>query len=246
MYSRSLLAHWSTFDVVTLALTVVTSSALFVSGRAARRGLACLPIFGLWQLVANLALFLTALMPVPNFAYFYVYSYSGIGENAILCFLSIEVTATLIPKKQFATFWCMALATLMLLSIGSALPARYQDRIFNATLAGDCLAGLALVAVLYFPAVKIPRPFQIIISGILVTAGIHALGTFKWLHGDLAPVTAAAIPLASLAGLALMLVGSLTGSSKRPWLAQNKEISADHTVLTTDSKGHTLTLALKT
>jgi len=118
-----------------------------LAGRAARSGLILLPILGLYELIASASMFVAAFRPIPNYTYWFVWTYAGIGENLLLCFLSIELTASLLPRKQFAQVWCGALAMLAVLSIGSVLPARTDAAIFNATLAGDCIAGLALLRI---------------------------------------------------------------------------------------------------
>jgi hypothetical protein len=220
---KSLMSTWSALEVVTLSLTVITAGAVWLSGRSLRPNLGLLPICGLWQLIANVVIFLVALKPVPNPGYWYAYNYSGIGENLLLVGLAIELTAALLPLKQFAIGWCLALATLMLLSIGSVLPARREAAIFNATLAGDMIAALSLVALLYFPSVKIPRPHQFVIAGILLPAAIHAMATFRWLQvGELAGFAAAALPMSSLAGLLLMLAASVIARRQQISDARNK------------------------
>jgi hypothetical protein len=215
MEHPSLIHFWSVLDLITLWLTVIAAGALCLLGRALRPKLTILPICALWQLIANVALFFIALRPVPNRAYWYGYHYAGIGENLLLIGLAVELTAALLPRKQFALGWCMALATLALLSIGSVLPARRESAILNATMAGDMLAALTLVALLYFPNVKIPRSLQFVIAGILTPAAIHAMCAFHWLQaGKLAAFAAALLPISSLAGLLLMLAGCGAGRSE--------------------------------
>jgi hypothetical protein len=229
---KSLIATWSILDLVTLSLTVIASGALCLLGRSMRPKLSILSICGLWQLIANLALFWIALKPTPNHTYWLGYNYAGIGENLLLIGLAVELTTLLLPMQQFAVGWCMALAMLAILSIGSVLPARRESAILNATMAGDMIAALCLVALFYFPSVKIPRSHQLVIAGILVPASVHAMCAFRWLQvGTLAAFAAAALPLSSLAGLLLMLAGCVAGKAGRiTWIVSRRSASSDSAI----------------
>lgn len=242
---RSLIHFWSWLDVVVLFATMATGAALCWLGRAVAQKMMVLPLLGLYEALISVLLFTLALQPVPNYHYFTWYWITSIGENVLLAGLAIEVTCALLPWKLLAAAWCSALAVVMLLSVGAAMPAHAEEKLLNASLCGDFVSGLALVLLLYFPGVKIPKPLQFVIAAILLTAGVHAIGTFSWMHGDLEPFTAAALPLSSLAGLVLMLAGSLTDGSKLRWLARNKEVASDRHVVTRASNSRTSTLALK-
>jgi hypothetical protein len=207
MHDQSLVSYWSGLQVVTLIATIACGAAVCLLGRELRPKLTLIPICGLWQLIANVALFCVALGPVPNHYYWFAYQNAGIVENVLLTFLSIEIAAALLPKKQFAAAWCAALAVLSILSIGSVLPTRNELAIFNATMAGDCIAALVLTMLLFFPSVQISRPYGFIMTGVLLPAGIHALSTFQWLNGDLSAFAANALQFSSLAGLMLFLAG---------------------------------------
>lgn len=209
MDNQLLIHFWSWLDVVVLFATVASGAALCLIGRAPRPRLMVLPLFGLYQAVMSVLLFAIALQPVPNHNYWLGYWYGSIGENVLLCLLAIELTCNLLPKKQLAMAWCAALALLMVLSVGASMPARTEAKLMNATMAGDFTSGLVLVALLYATGIRISRPYQFIVAGVLVPAGVHALGTLKWMHGDLAPIAAAALPMSSLAGLVLMLAASV-------------------------------------
>lgn len=217
MEHSRLIDLWSVLDVVLLFSTIIAGAALCWLGRTVTPRMMVLSIYGLYQLLMGCALFVVALQPVPNYHYFTWYWLTSIGENVLLSLLAMEITCALLPRKQSAAAWCAALAVLMVLSIGASMPARAEAKLMNATMAGNFVSGLTLIVLLYFPSVKIPRSLKFVISGILATAGVHAVGTFHWMHGELASFTAAALPISSLAGLALMLAGCVAGRGWFTW-----------------------------
>jgi hypothetical protein len=213
---RSLISFWTVLDVIVLFATLAAGAALCRLGRAVSPKMVVLPLFGLYQACSSVVLFAVACQPVPNHAYFLAYWYSAIGENVMLVLLAIELICSLLPRKQLVTAWCAALSVLMVLSVGGSMPVHVEAKLLNTALAGNFTSGLALIALAYAPGIRISRSYQCIIAAVVVTAGVHALGTFHWMHGELATYTAAALPLSSLAGLVLMLSAAVIARSEAP------------------------------
>jgi hypothetical protein len=172
-------------------------------------------ILGLYEAAANAAEFLVALQPVPNRGYWYAYSYGQIGESLLSCLLAIEITSLLLPRKQFALAWCGGIATLVAMSLGNTLPPRREAALLNASLACDFICALVLVALLWIDRLKPPHHLRFIIAGVLLPAGFHALCAVDWLNRGLSPAVQSILPLASLAGLILLFLGSITNSSQQ-------------------------------
>lgn len=205
---RSLLSYWSGEDWAVWCSTIATAIALLASVRRSRLGLWFIPIFALYEALASLVLFCAALQKVPNHLYAYAWWYTAIGENLLLCAISIEIAACLLPTKRFALAWCGGLGTLLALSIGGTLPARQEQALLNASLAADCICGLVLVALIFFEQVKPKSEMRFAIAGVLAPAALHALGITDWLNHGVSPFVQAALPLASLVGLCLFLIGA--------------------------------------
>lgn len=208
--ARNLLSYWSWREIAVLFTTMAVGGAVGLLGHALRPRLTLVPIFGAYQLLLNLMLFLVALRPVPNHWYWVAWSYGAIAENSLLILLSIEITCVILPAKWIATAWSIGLGLLAVLSVGSALPARTDTAVLNVTIAGDFIAALVLLSLLYFRDLHWPVGYRQIIAGIVVPAAIHAASAIHWLHNDLTGVVQAVLPLASLAGLLLFMTGQLT------------------------------------
>lgn len=213
--ARNLVSYWSWREIAVLFTTVAVGAAVGLLGRALRPRLTLVPVFGAYQLLLNLMLFLVALRPVPNHWYWVAWSYGGIVENALLVLLSIEITCVILPAKWIATAWSVALALLAILSIGSSLPARSDAAVLNATIAGDFIAALVLLSLLYFPDLHWPAGYRQIVAGIAVPAAIHAAFAIHWQRHELTALVQAALPLASLTGLVLLLTGQITAKRDR-------------------------------
>ncbi|HEY7405618.1 MAG TPA: hypothetical protein VIB39_18990 [Candidatus Angelobacter sp.] len=163
----------------------------------------------------NLMLFLIALWPVPNHAYWLAWSYGGIVENFLLILLAIEITCVMLPAKAIATAWSIGLSLLAIFAIGSSLPARSNAAVLSITLAGDFIAALVLLSLLYFRNLHWPTGYRQIIAGVILPAAIHAVCASHWQRYQLTALIQAALPLASLTGLVLFMVGQLKAKNER-------------------------------
>jgi hypothetical protein len=207
--AKSLVSYWSWREIAVLFTTVAVGLVLWLSGRALRPRLTLVPIFALYQALLNLMLFAVALWPVPNYGYWYAYSYGVIAENFLLVLLAMEITCAILPAKKVAQAWSTALALIAILAIGNALPARTNEAVLNVTLAGDFIASLVLLSLLYVRNLRWPAGYRLIIAGVVLPSAIHAASAIHWLHNDLTGLVRAVLPLASLAGLVLFMVGQL-------------------------------------
>lgn len=208
METRALISFWSARDIAVLFATIASGSAVCLAAGRPRPRLALLSIYGLYEAVLNVTLLCVALGPVPNHAYFIAYWYGNAGENLLSCLLAVELVSVLLPsRKKFMLAWSGGLALLLVLSIGSTLPARSEAALLNASLASDFIASLVLTVLLWFDQIRPPRQFRWIIAGVLVPAAVHAICAVQWLKTALSPAIQAALPLGSLAGLLLFLIG---------------------------------------
>lgn len=207
--AKSLVSYWSWREIAVLFTTVAVGVVVWLSGRALLPRLTLVPIFALYEALLNLMLFGVALWPVPNHGYWYAYSYGAIAENFLLIMLAIEITCAILPAKRVAQAWSTGLALIAILSIGASLPARTNVAVLNVTLAGDFIASLVLLSLLYFPNLRWPAGYRQIIAGVVLPSSVHAASAIHWLRYDLTAFIQAVLPLASLAGLVLFMVGQL-------------------------------------
>lgn len=205
--ARNLLSYWSWREIAVLLITMAVGAAVWLSGRALRPRLTLVPIFALYEALLNLMLFLIALRPVPNHSYWVVWSYGSIAENSLLILLAIEITCVLLPAKAIVCAWSIGLSLLAILSIGHSLPARNDAAVLNVTLAGDFIAALVLLSLMYFRDLKWPTGYRQIIAGVILPAAVHAASAVYWQRFELNAVIQAILPLSSLAGLVLFLTG---------------------------------------
>jgi hypothetical protein len=219
--AKSLVSYWGWREIAVLFTTVAAGVVVFVSGRALVPRLTLVPIYALYQALLNLMLFAVALWPVPNRGYWPAYSYGAIAENFLLILLAIEITCALLPAKRVVQAWTTGLALLALLSIGSSLPARTDVAVLNATLAGDFIASLVLLSLLYFRDLRWPAGYRQIVAGVVLPSSVHAACAIHWQRYDLTAFIQAVLPLSSLAGLVLFIVGQV--SAKR---AQKRDYEA--------------------
>ena len=232
--ARNLLSYWSWREIAVLFTTMAVGVAVGLLGNVLRPRLILVPIFGAYQLLLNLMLFLVALRPVPNYWYWPAWSYGGIVENCLLILLAIEITCVMLPAKWIASAWSIGLALLAILSVGSALPARTDAAVLNVTIAGDFIAALVLLSLLYFRDLHWPVGYRLIIAGIVVPAAIHAASAIHWLHHDLTAVVQVVLPLASLGGLVLFMTGQLTAKREH---RRNYEALLRHVATATAGRG---------
>jgi hypothetical protein len=208
METKTLFSFWGARDIIVLVATMVSGIAVCLTGRRLRPVMTVLPIFGLYAALLNAVLLIVAFRPVPNHSYFLAYWYGNAGENLLSCLLAVEISSVLLEsRKQFMLAWSGGLALLLVLSIGSTLPARSEQALLSASLAADFICGLVLIALLYFETINPPHQVRWIIAGVLVPAGINAACAIQWLKSSLSPAIQAALPIGSLAGLLLFLAG---------------------------------------
>jgi hypothetical protein len=205
--ANNLVSFWSWREIAVLFTTTAVGARVWLSGRALRPRLTLVPIFALYEALLNVMLFLIALRPVPNHSYWLAWSYGGIAENCLLILLAIEITCVMLPAKVIAGAWSIGLSLLAILSIGRSVPARTDAAVLNVTLAGDFIAALVLLSLMYFRDLKWPTGYRQIIAGVILPAAIHAASAIHWQHYGLTALIQAVLPLASLAGLVLFMVG---------------------------------------
>lgn len=207
--AKRLVSYWSWREIVVLFATVALGVVVWLSGRALWPRLALVPIYALYEALLNLMLFAVALWPVPNYGYWYAYSYGAVAENFLLILLAIEITCVVLPAKRLVQAWTTALALIAILSMGSSLPARTDEAVLNVTLAGDFISSLVLLSLLYFHHVKWPAGYRLIIAGVVLPSAVHAASAIHWLRNDLTDFVRAVLPVSSLAGLVLFLIGQI-------------------------------------
>jgi len=212
---KRLVSYWSAREIVVLFATVALGVVIWLSGRTLWPRLALVPIYALYEALLNLMLFAVALWPVPNYGYWYAYSYGAIAENFLLILLAIEITCAILPAGRLVQAWTVALALLAILSMGSSLPAQTNEAILNVTLAGDFIASLVLLSLLYFHNVKLPVGYRLIIAGVVLPSALHAASAIHWLHNDLTAMVQAVLPLSSLAGLMLFMAGQISARKEQ-------------------------------
>jgi hypothetical protein len=234
--AKSLVSYWSWREIAVLFTTVAVGLVVWRSGRALLPRLALVPIFALYQALQNLMLFTVALWPVPNYWYWYAYSYGVIAENFLLILLAIEITCAILPAKKVAQAWSTGLALIAILSIGNALPARTNEAVLSVTLAGDFIASLVLLSLLYFRNLRWPAGYRLIIAGVVLPSAIHAASAIHWLRYDLTGLIRAVLPLSSLAGLVLFLVGQHMAKREQ---RRNYEALLDHVAAASGSSDGT-------
>jgi hypothetical protein len=213
LLAERLVSYWSGREIAVLFATVALGVVIWLSERALWPRLTLVPVFALYEALLNLMLFAVALWPVPNYGYWYAYSYGAVAENFLLILLAIEITCAILPTKKLSQAWTTALALIAILSIGSSLPARTDAAVLNVTLAGDFIASLVLLSLLYFHNLRWPAGYRLIIAGVVLPSAIHAASAIHWLRNDLTDLVRAVLPLSSLGGLVLFMLGQI--SAKR-------------------------------
>jgi len=233
---KRLVSYWSGREIAVLFATVALGFVIWLSGRALWPRLVLVPIFALYEALLNLMLFVVALWSVPNYGYWYVYSYGSIAENFLLILLAIEITCAILPAKRLAQAWTTALALLAILSIGSSLPARTDTAVLNVTLAGDFISSLVLLSLLYFHNVKWPAGYRLIIAGVVLPSAIHAASAIQWLRYDLTALVQAILPLSSFAGLVFFMAGLISAKKDQ---RKNYEALLKHVAAATANRDTT-------
>jgi hypothetical protein len=213
--TKNLVSYWSWREFAVLFTTAAVGAAVWLSGRALRPRLTLVPIFALYEALLNVMLFLVALRPVPNHSYWLAWSYGAIAENCLLVLLAIEITCVMLPAKAIAGAWSIGLSLLAILSISKSLPAQNNAAVLNVTLAGDFIAALVLLSLTYFRDLKWPTGYRLILAGVILPAAVHAASAIYWQRYELNALIQAALPLASLAGLVLFMVGQFRAKKER-------------------------------
>lgn len=236
--AKRVVSYWSWREIVVLFTTVAVGLFIWLSERALWPRLTLVPIFALYEALLNLMLFVIALWPAPNYGYWYAYSYGAIAENFLLILLAIEITCAILPAKRLVQAWTTALALIAILSIGSSLPARTDAAVLNVTLAGDFIASLVLLSLFYFRNVPWPTGYPLIIAGVVLPSAIHAASAIDWLRNDLTELVRAVLPLSSLAGLVLFMIGQISARREQ---RKNYEAMLSHVAaLTANSDTNTV------